>query len=168
VPASGDHDQAPAAHVDDQCLVVDDGGVVPPLGTVPGLVGRGHAPFELGRAVHLAGDQDAAGQQRGLPPFDHLEPLPLQGTPRQDGHLQAPAAGQLQAPAGPDRGMNRQRQAGPPAEPGQAIQTARVVEVPVTQHDALQAADINAKTLGVHRQRIRRGAGTVTACCTPS
>ncbi|MGD0069229.1 MAG: hypothetical protein ABSB76_38140, partial [Streptosporangiaceae bacterium] len=120
---------------------------------------RRHAMLELGDAVHLAGDQDAAGQQRRLPPFDHLEPFPLQGTPRQGGQLQAPAAGQLQAPTGPGRGMNRQWQAGPAAEAGQAVQTARVVEMPVTQHDALQAAGVDAKTLGVHRQRVRRGAG---------
>ncbi|MFD9651474.1 hypothetical protein [Streptomyces mirabilis] len=29
----------------------------------------------------LAGDQDAAGQQRRLPPFDYLEPFACQGSP---------------------------------------------------------------------------------------
>ena len=122
---------------------------------VPGLMLRRHAVLELGHAVHLAGDQNAPDQQRRLPPFDHLEPLVLEGAPRQGGHLQNPAAGQLQAPAGPDRGMNRQRQAGPAAEPGQAVEAAGVVEVPVTEHHALQPADIDAETHGVHRERVR-------------
>jgi hypothetical protein len=131
VAAPGDDDQPPAAHIDHERLVVDDGGVVLPAVPVPGLMLRRHAMLELGDAVHLAGDQDASGQQRPLPPFDHLEPFALQGTPRQGGHLQDPVAGQLQAPAGPDRGMNRQRQARPAAKPGQAVEAARVVEVPV-------------------------------------
>ncbi|WP_227026198.1 hypothetical protein [Streptomyces fodineus] len=81
VPAPGDDDKSPAAHVDDECLVVDDGGVVSPAAPVPGLVCPRHAVLELGDAVHLAGDQDATGQQRRLPPLDHLEPFAFEGTP---------------------------------------------------------------------------------------
>nr|WP_262985402.1 hypothetical protein [Streptomyces sp. San01] len=47
--------------------------------------------------------------------------------------------------------MDGQRQAGATAQPGQAVEAAGVVEVSVAEHDALQAADIEPQTLGVHR-----------------
>ncbi|WP_223280880.1 hypothetical protein [Streptomyces antnestii] len=59
-----------------------------PAVPVPGLVGRRHAVLELGDAVHLAADQDAAGQQRRLPPLDHLEPFAFQRASGQRGQLQ--------------------------------------------------------------------------------
>jgi hypothetical protein len=60
VAAASEHDKALAAHVDHECLVVDDRGVVLPAVAIPGLMGRRHAPLEIGGPVHLAGDQDAA------------------------------------------------------------------------------------------------------------
>ncbi|WP_073791063.1 MULTISPECIES: hypothetical protein [unclassified Streptomyces] len=43
--------------------------------------------------------------------------------------------------------MDGQRQAGAPAQQGQAVEAARVVEVSVAEH-ALEATDIDAETLG--------------------
>jgi hypothetical protein len=62
VAAAGEHDQSPAPHVYDECLVVDDQRVGLPATVALGLVER-HALFELGRAVDLAGDEHAAVQQ---------------------------------------------------------------------------------------------------------
>ena len=60
VRAAGHDDQAFAAHIDYEGLVVADQRVGFPRCAGPMLVGWGHAVFEVGGAVDLTGDQDGA------------------------------------------------------------------------------------------------------------
>ena len=55
--------------------------------------------------------------------------------------------------------MDGERQAGPATEPGQAVEAARVIEVPVAEHHALQVAEAQAETFGVDGQAVRGDPG---------
>ena len=64
-----------ATDIDDEGLVVEDQGVGLPAMLAVRLVG-GKAVLEVGRAVDLAGDQQAVVEEdRWLTPLDHREPL---------------------------------------------------------------------------------------------
>jgi hypothetical protein len=156
VPAAGHDDQSPAAHVHDEGLVVEDQRVGFPRGAGPLLVGGGHAVFEVGGAVDLAGDQDgAAGEQRRLAALDHVEALAGQRALAEGRKVVGPAAGQGEAAAGPRQRVDDHRQGpgtAPPGEPGQA---AGVVEVAVAEHHGVHSGQVEAEPAGVGDHRIR-------------
>ena len=78
VAAAGEDDEALAAHVRDQRLVVEDQRVGLPAAVAVGLETAGPL-LELGRAVDLAGDQQrAVEQERRLPLLDDLEARALE------------------------------------------------------------------------------------------
>ena len=156
VPAAGDDDQAAAAHVHDQRLVVDHQGVVHPGLPVPRLVGGRHPALELRGAVDLAGEEHAAvDEQRRLPALDHREPLAVQCAGAQRGQLPRVLAGHRLPTAGPGMRVHDHRQpsaAEPAAQPGEA---ARVVEVAVAEHHALHGGQVHSEPVGVGDHAVR-------------
>jgi len=113
VAAAGHDDQSLAAQVHHQGLVVQDQRVGFPGGAGPVLVGGGHAVFEVGGAVDLAGDQDGAVEEQGrLAAPDHVEALAGQRVLAEGGPVAGPAAGPGQAAAGPHQRVDDLTSAG--------------------------------------------------------
>src|SRR6478672_2278394 len=74
VAAAGEHDQALAANVRHERLIVEDELVGLPLAVPARLVARCETLLERGRAIDLAGhEQRAFEEERGLTPLGDLE-----------------------------------------------------------------------------------------------
>ena len=163
--APGHHDQTLAADMDHESLIIDDLGVVVPVIAVPGLMGRRHAPLELGGAIHLPGYQDGSGRPAGMD-GGVRSPRSPRG-PRagcgQAGQLERFGAGQGDSAAGPDGGMNGERKPLAAARPGQAGEAPGVIEMSVTQHDALKVSEVDTEAFGVDRHSLRGHAGVEQA-----
>ena len=137
VAAAGDHDQAPAADVDDQRLLVEDQRVGLPPPVAPRLV-VGHAALEVGRAVHLAGDEHAAVEQQRRLRAARSPRSPRPPAPRGSASAAPTArlAGQRDPAPGPHQRMHGERQTAAAAQLGQPGQPAGVIEVSVAEHHA--------------------------------
>jgi hypothetical protein len=74
--AAGQHHEASSPQMGHQRLVVYDRRIVVPTVAVPGLVRRRHAEFKIGRALDLAGYQNAPVGEQGRPAaLGHFEAL---------------------------------------------------------------------------------------------
>ncbi len=156
--AAGDDHQAPVADVHDHRLVVEDERVrLPPL-AAPCLL-DGEPRLVSGGPVHLAGDQDRVlEQEAGLPLLDDLEAGALQRTAARRGNLDRLAAGQQHAPPVPEVRVDQDGQVGPPEPADQAVETGRVVEVAVAQHDGLHVVGIDLQPAHVLHHPVRTDA----------
>ena len=159
MPAAGEHDEALAADVDHQRLLVEDRRVGLPPPVAPGLV-VGHPALEVGGAVDLPGDEHrAVEQQRGLPALDHLEALGLQRRAAQRRQLPRRLVGQREAAFGPHQRMHGERQPAAAPQLGQPGQPARVIEVAVAEHHDLDVARVEAEPVEVGRHAGRGHSG---------
>ena len=75
------------------------------------------------------------------------------------GQVEGFGAGQGDSAAGPDGGMNGERKPLAAAGPGQAGEAAGVIEMAVTQHDALEVSEVDTEAFGVDRHSLRGHAG---------
>ena len=162
VAATGEDHQPATAHVDHQCLVVDDIGIVvaTPCRSQASWA-AGMPSLVLGGSVDLAGDQDTVvNQERWLTPLYEREAFGFQSPPAQRRHLQRLGAGDGQSAAGPGHRVHHHGQR--PATPGpcrQPRESSDVVEVTVTQDHSLDVEQVQSETVCVDHHRVGRKAG---------
>ena len=112
----------------------------------------------LGRAVDLARHEHAAVDEQGrLPPLDHLEALRLQRAPAQGRQLEAVGARKGEPAARPDQRVHGHGQTAAAAR--ETGQPSGMVEVAVTQDDALHLAEVDSEPVGVVGHAVGRDAG---------
>ena len=141
VAAAGEHDQALAAHVRDERLVVEDELVGLPLAVAARLVAGRQALLERGGPIDLAGhEQRAVEQERGLAPLGDLEAGAFERVPARGRDQHRLAARERDPSPVPGLRVEEDGQLVRPELPDQPLHPAHVVEVAVAEHDRLDIA----------------------------
>ena len=153
------HDQALAAHVHDQRLVVEHQRVRFPPPVTQRLLRR-KAGLEPRRAVDFAGDQHAAAEQEArLAVLDDREARALERGAAGRRQLDRVTAGNHEPATAPELRMDHDRQAGPADRADEAVQAGGVVGVAVAEHDGLNAAQVDAEGAHVRDEPVRAQPG---------
>ena len=159
VAAAGDHDQAPAADVDDQRLVIEHERVRLPAAVEPGLLRR-EARLVPAGPRDLAGDQHRPAEQEArLLLLDDVEARLFQRATAGGGNLDRVPAGQDQAAPPPEVGVDQHRHVHLAQRADQPVEPGRVVEMAVATHHGLDAARINVQVIHVPHDAVGAGAG---------
>jgi hypothetical protein len=122
----------------------------------------GEAPFEFRRPVHFSRDQQGAvEQERGLLLLDDLEPGAPEGRLAGRGQLEGLTAGDGDAAASPELGVDDHRQVRAAEGVDQTVQAGGMVEVAVAEDDGLQVFGREAHPPHVLHESIRHGTRVV-------
>jgi hypothetical protein len=113
-----------------------------------------------GSPVDLASDQHAVIEQEVRPALlDDREACALQCLAADGRQLDRIPAGDDQAAAIPEIGVDEHRQARPPHSADEAVQAGGVIGVAVAEHDDLHVARVQAQPAHVGHQRVRAQPG---------
>ena len=143
------------AHVDDERLVVEDERVgFPPVVVEPFV--EWEAGLEVGGSVDFAGDEHrSAEHERSLATLDDLEALLLERLSRQRREFHRRHLRDRDPAATPHQRMHNDRESGTSPQPGETLEPAGMVEVPVAQHRHFNVAGIDVEALHVVGHAVR-------------